>query len=151
MCVWFIAQTMVALCMATGAQGLSVAYLLVGLLHFKYNSCIFFFFWSPSLYLISDYTIKVNSCRNRRKADIQWSWLIWKGLIRSSPSQQSKARGHCMAFFSWLECALISHRVSPITWRTQCSNAREAVFFWLLCVSKSILLNYKNMMMSVIW
>ena len=44
MCVWFIAQTMVVFCMATGAQGLSIAYLLVGLLHFKYNSCNFFFF-----------------------------------------------------------------------------------------------------------
>jgi len=50
MCVWFIAQTMVALCMAIGVQGLSAAYLLVGLLYFKYNSCNIF--WGGlSLYI----------------------------------------------------------------------------------------------------
>lgn len=109
MWVWFIAQTMVEFCMAIGVQGLSVACLLVGPLCFKYNSCNSFFILPPIFNLRLYH--KGNQLRKWKSARRLREWIIWKGLIRSFQSQQSKARGQFVVCF--MQTRALSSRFAP--------------------------------------
>lgn len=85
-----MAQTMAAFSIDFGAQGLSVAYLLVGLLYFKCNFSPFFLpIFILRLYHEGDQRQKQKSVQHPME------WIVWKGLARSAEQDQ---RAVCSLF-----------------------------------------------------